>query len=573
MTGVLDHSADRERSTERAESFLQLIERARRGKLKVYLGYGPGVGKTYRMLEEAHALNEQGVDVVVGYVEDHGRAETQRLVEELEVVPRRREAYKGLMLEEMDGDAVLERKPTIVLVDELAHTNAPGSRNQKRYQDVLELLEAGIHVITTLNVQHLESLYDTVERLVGVKVKERLPDWVLDEADQVVNIDLSAEDLLTRMEAGKIYPEERIQTSLANFFQRQNLEHLRNLTLREIAAHIEEKGRTSPIDERIIAPDQVMVCLSSRGPDSAALLRYASRLAGRLNRNWYALYVQTPAESPEQVEARTQRVLSDTLTLAHQLGATVFTFQGADVVETILRFADEYSVGHIVIGRSGPLSWWKRLFGRRTVIERLLEGAQDKAVAVIDTGAGRRDQPPRRVGQLARPPDISARPPDRPVFSISDHLSEDQVVVWQESVSQEQVLAALLERALRDVPGLDYTATLEKLRERERQGSTFLDEGVAFPHLRVDGLDRPAFALGLPHAGIRDVPARQPVEVVWLFLLPAQGIPGFMPTAAFSRMVRDRAARRELVQAREPAAALRTVQAWERRHTPAGRSP
>jgi len=325
-----------ERDAERAERFLQLIQRSQRGKLKVYLGYGPGVGKTYRMLLEAHALKERGVDVVVGYVEDHGRAETQALVEGLEGVPRRRETYKGVTLEEMDIDAVLARKPTIALVDELAHTNAPGSRNGKRYQDVLELMEAGIHVITTLNVQHLESLYDTVERLVGVKVKERLPDWVLDEADEVVNIDLSTEDLQQRMRAGKIYPQERVQASLANFFQHHNLEHLRNLTLREIAAHIEEKGRSSPIEERISAPDQVMVCLSSRGPDSATLLRYASRLAGRLNRTWYALYVQTPSESPEQVEAQTQRILSDTLTLAHQLGATVFTFQGVDVVETML---------------------------------------------------------------------------------------------------------------------------------------------------------------------------------------------------------------------------------------------
>ena len=372
-------------SVGRADAFLELVERAQKGKLKVYLGYGPGVGKTYRMLQEARALNRRGVDVVIGYVENHGRDDTQALTEGLEIVPRRKETYEGIELEEMDVDAILERAPNIALVDELAHTNAPGSRNRKRYEDVMELVEAGISVISTVNVQHLESLYDTVEQLVGVTVKERVPDWVLSEADQVVNVDLTTQDLQQRMEEGKIYPEERVKPALQNFFQQDNLEHLRNLTMREVASHIEERGRTDPTSPEVEVPDQIVACLSSRGPDSDALLRYASRLAGRLNRTWYALYVRTPGEAPERVKAETQRMLYDTLTLARQLGATVETFAGEDVVNAILRFADEYGVGHIVIGRSPPLPWWKRMLGRRTVLDRLIAGADDKTVVVPDT--------------------------------------------------------------------------------------------------------------------------------------------------------------------------------------------
>lgn len=372
-------------SAGRADAFLDLIEQAQKGKLKVYLGYGPGVGKTYRMLQEARALNRRGVDVVIGYVENHGRDDTQALTEGLEIVPRRKETYEGIELEEMDVDAILERAPNIALVDELAHTNAPGSRNRKRYEDVMELVEAGISVISTLNVQHLESLYDTVEQLVGVTVKERVPDWVLGEADRVVNVDLTTQDLQQRMEEGKIYPEERVEPALQNFFQQDNLEHLRNLTMREVASHIEERGRTDPTSPEVEVPDQVVACLSSRGPDSAAILRYASRLAGRLNRTWYALYVRTPGEAPERVKAETQRMLHDTLTLAHQLGATVETLTAEDVVDAILRFADEYGVGHIVIGRSPPLPWWKRMLGWRTVLDRLIAGADDKTVVVLDT--------------------------------------------------------------------------------------------------------------------------------------------------------------------------------------------
>ncbi len=370
---------------DRALSFLQLIRRAQRGKLKVYLGYGPGVGKTWQMLLEGHRLKKEGIDVVVALLETHGRQETAALAEGLETVPRHREQYRGITLEEMDLRAVLARRPEVALVDELAHTNVPGSENEKRYQDVQELLAAGIHIISTLNVQHLESLYNTVETTIGVKVHERLPDSILAEADEIVNVDLATDDLQQRLREGKIYGREQIPAALANFFERSHLNALRELTLRELASQIDLKRRSLPdagYDDP--APDQVMVCLSSRGPNSAALLRYGSRLAGRLNRNWYAVYVQTPREEPTVIDAATQRLLSETLTLANTLGALVFPFKGEDIVETILHFAREYRVGHIVVGRSGPLPLWQRLLRRKTLVERLILKARGLTVVVVD---------------------------------------------------------------------------------------------------------------------------------------------------------------------------------------------
>ena len=372
---------------DKALSFLRLIRRAQRGKLKVYLGYGAGVGKTWQMLQEGQRLRKEGIDVIVGLVETHGRAETAQLIEGLEVMPRRQVQYRGITIEEMDLDAVLARHPEVALVDELAQTNGPGSKNPNRYEDIQDLLAAGIHVISTLNVQHLESLYDTVETQIGVKVYERVPDSVLAEADEIVNVDLAPEDLQQRLREGKIYPHERVSTALENFFKRANLNQLRELTLRELAAQIDLKRRAEPEEELDTAPDQVMVCLSSRGPNSAALLRHGSRLAGRLNRNWYAVYVQTPKEEPTVIDSATQRQISDTLTLAKQLGAQVFPYKGEDVVGTILHFAREYRVGHIVIGKPGPLPAWKRWLGGKTIVEQLINRAHGITIVVVDTGS------------------------------------------------------------------------------------------------------------------------------------------------------------------------------------------
>ncbi len=371
-------------SDDKALSFLRLIRRSQRGKLKIYLGYGPGVGKTYQMLLEGRRIKQEGIDVVVGLVETHGRLETAGLIEGLEVIPRRRVQYHGITVDEMDLDAVLSRHPQVALVDELAHTNAPGGKNLKRYQDVQTLLDAGIHVVSTLNIQHLESLYDTVESLVGVKVHERLPDSVLFDADEIVNVDLATQDLQQRLREGKVYPKERVSAALEHFFQRAKLDELRELTLRELASQLDIKRRSAPKEEQHVAPDQVMVCLSSRGPNSAMLLRYGSRLAGRLNRDWYAVYIQTPNEAPAVIDTATHRYLLDTLTLANELGAMVFTYRGEDIADTILHFAREYRVGHIVIGRPGPLPFWKNWLGRKTIVERLILKAKGLTIVVVD---------------------------------------------------------------------------------------------------------------------------------------------------------------------------------------------
>jgi two-component system, OmpR family, sensor histidine kinase KdpD len=310
----------------------------------------------------------------------HGRAETAALMEGLEQVPRRKVEYRGVVLEEMDLDAVLARHPTVALVDELAHTNAPGSRHAKRYQDVEESLRAGINVISTLNIQHLESLYDIVEKSTGVKVKERIPDYVLGMADQIVNVDLSAEDLRERLEAGKVYPAERARHALEHFFTPDNLTRLRELALGEIA-HVLDRRRREQDGQDHKGAERVMVCLSSRSPNPEALLRKGARLADRLSVPWYAVYIQTPGESLERVGAAVQRQVSNALALAHQLGGVPMTFKGNDVVSTIASFAKEYGITHLLLGRT-QRPWWRRWFGQ-SVLDRLLRAVPGVDVIVV----------------------------------------------------------------------------------------------------------------------------------------------------------------------------------------------
>jgi two-component system, OmpR family, sensor histidine kinase KdpD len=512
-------------TTERANDFLRLIRRSQRGRLKVYLGYAAGVGKTYQMLQEAQRLQQEGVDVVVGLVETHGRAETAKLIEGLEVVPRFLQQHRGIIVEEMDVDAILRRKPQVAIVDELAHSNVPGSRNAKRYEDIQDLLAAGIHVITTMNVQHLESLYDVVERTVKVKVRERLPDSVLAEADQIVNVDLTPEDLQERLREGKVYPAERISTAFDNFFRTPNLENLRELTLREMAAQIDlRRHETLPVDGAIV-PDQVMVCLSSRGPNSEILLRYASRLAGKLNRNWYVVYVQTPSEEATVIDSRTQRLLSGVLTLAKELGAMVFTYKGEDIAGTILRFAREYQVGHIVTGSPARISLWKRLRGKKSIPEFLMEQAKGVTIVVLDT------TPPEKAAIRTTPfmedksqeavKSPSQKPPAQvQKITMSSLIDESAIIIWDKPVNMAEVLEELVKSACNNNLFCDFATGLAAVREREAQGSTFYNEGVAFPHARVAGLEKPLVALGLTRMGVSDVPTEKPITYVFLSLSP-----------------------------------------------------
>jgi len=335
------------------DAFLRLIEKSRRGKLKIYIGHAAGVGKTYQMLEDAHALKKQGIDVVAGFIETHGRAETLAKIGDLEAVPRRRVVYKDRELEEMDLAAILARKPEVVLVDELAHTNVPGVENEKRYQDVEDLLEAGIAVMTTVNIQHFESVQEIVSRVTGVEVRERVPDRLLRQADAVVNVDLPSEELIDRLRAGKIYPAERIPTALQNFFTEENLASLRELAMRQIADRLEAERRG--IDRSAAAEPvgaKIMVAISSNPDTTRLLLRRASAIAGRLNTNWFAVYVRTKRDSPQRMSAREHRLLSENVTLAMELGAKVVWLSGDNVARELLRFAREQGVTLVIFGKS-----------------------------------------------------------------------------------------------------------------------------------------------------------------------------------------------------------------------------
>jgi two-component system sensor histidine kinase KdpD len=365
-----------ESAQKRAQDFLELVQRGKRGRLKLYLGFAAGVGKTYRMLEESRALKKRGVDVVIGFVETHGRAETAALVEGLDIVPRKKIEYRNLVIEEMDLDAVIARRPEVVIVDELAHTNVPGCSNSKRYQDVLAIMNEGINVICAFNIQHLESLKDVVERVTGVVIRETVPDSFLKQADQVVNLDLAIEDLLDRLQTGKIYAPEKVTSALANFFQHENLSALRELALREVAESVDRSVSTDlrARDDRFKATDaRVMVCIASNSPRASILLRRGSRIAGRLNTDWFAVYVQTPKEASHLIDAAAQRHLHATIAHAKDLGAEVIRLQASDPVSAILDFAKSHAVGYIVIGRSNQ-PWWRRLL-RQSTMERIVREA------------------------------------------------------------------------------------------------------------------------------------------------------------------------------------------------------
>ena len=366
-----------------AQDFLELVERSKRGRLKLYIGFAAGVGKTWRMLEEAHALRRRGVDVVGAFIETHGRAETAALIGDLEVILRRAVEYRGVVVEEMDLDAVLRRKPAVAIVDEIPHTDVPGSKNRKRFQDVLDLLGAGINVIGALNIQHLESLNELIARNTGVTVRETVPDSFVEQADQVVNLDLAVEDLVERLRSGKIYPQDKIPWALEHFFRDANLATLRELSLREVAESLDRSAaQRSPIGPPAQrAAGRVLVCLSSNPPHALALLRRGSRMAGRLNTDWYVAYVETPREAPERIDSEAQRHLLSNIDKARELGAELVRLKSSDPAAALLDFARSHRVSDVIIGRS-ILPWWRRLL-RPSVVERLVRDGDGLDLHVV----------------------------------------------------------------------------------------------------------------------------------------------------------------------------------------------
>ena len=352
-------------------------------KLRIYLGAAAGVGKTWAMLNDAWQMkHQQGIDLAIGVVEPHGRVETQAQIRDLEMIPQRDIEYRGVKLKEMDLDAILARRPHTVLVDELAHTNVPGSRNRKRYEDVLELLDAGIDVMTTMNIQHLETLKDAVNRSANTVVRETVPDNFFKRADEVVNIDLPVDELRARLRQGKIYPSEKIEQSLANFFRKGNLNMLRELALRVTAEQVGKRAaeyrRTQGLEQAPI-PEKVMVCLSER-PGTERLLRVGARIAGRLANNWYAVYVSKP-DNKELSDRESYERVQEYKRMARDLGAQVVSLTDRNISDALVRFAQQENISHVVFGQTTRSRFDILLHG--SVLNRFLKEVRDVTVQVV----------------------------------------------------------------------------------------------------------------------------------------------------------------------------------------------
>jgi len=342
---------DGENKEQSVEHFLELIKRSRRGKFKIYIGMSAGVGKTFRMLIEAHALMRSGIDVKIGYIETHNRKETEALIEGLPVIPRRKLFYKGKELEEMDLNAIVSLRPEVVIVDELAHTNIEGSQNEKRWQDVRDILNAGINVISAVNIQHLESINEEVERITGASIKERIPDKVLQLADEVVNIDLTADELIERLKQGKIYDEKKIPLALNNFFQSERILQLRELALKEVAHQLERKIDTEIPKNIKLRAELFLACISTNDESAKIIIRKTARLASYYRSKWYVLYVQTSNESSDKINLASQRHLINNMKTASQLGGEVLKIKSDNVAKTIWETADKYDITTICIGK------------------------------------------------------------------------------------------------------------------------------------------------------------------------------------------------------------------------------
>ncbi len=366
------------------ESLLKLVQESDRAKLRVYIGAAAGVGKTYRMLEDAHDLRNQGVDVVIGVIETHGRAETIAKLAGLEVLPPKKIEYRGAVFDELDVEALIRRKPAVAIIDELAHSNLDGVKNTKRYEDIIEVLDAGISVITAVNIQHIESLNDVVERSTRVQVRETVPDSFFKRADEIIDVDVSVDTLRTRLRQGKIYSVEKIEQALNNFFRKGNLANLRELALRHVAQYQsvqDQEYREQEGMECAVIPEKVMVCMASRG-SAKKLLRVGARIAGRLsNGDWAAVYVETPNEESGRIDPKAYAALQENIRFAETLGANVVKLKGNNVADELLHYAQQHGITHVIFGQSARSRWQILLKG--SVINRFLREGRDAAVHVI----------------------------------------------------------------------------------------------------------------------------------------------------------------------------------------------
>ena len=379
--GMNDSHMPEQRPT--ADALLARIKERDRARLRIYIGAAPGVGKTYEMLQEAHALRARGLGVVIGFVETYGRRNTEAQIKDLEVIPRRAIRYRDVTMEEMDVDAIIRRKPQVCVVDELAHTNVPGSRHDKRYQDVVEILDAGIDVLTAVNIQHLETLNDAVATVTGVRVRETVPDTFLHRADEVINVDVTVDELRDRLRQGKIYRPEKIEQALTNFFRKGNLSALRELALRAVADEVAEKAasyRTGQGLQPALMPERVMVCMSS-SVLAPRVIRTGARIAGRLGARWYAVYVETPRERPDRIAPRDSAALDQNVSLAQNLGATVVRVHAERPAEGLIAFAQREGITHVIFGQSARSRW--ELLRHGSTTDRFLSAVRDAAVQVV----------------------------------------------------------------------------------------------------------------------------------------------------------------------------------------------
>jgi len=369
---------DKEKSV---QHFLSLIRKSRRGKFKVYIGMSAGVGKTYRMLQEAKSLLRNGIDVQIAYVETHSRKETHELLAEVPVIPRRKVFYKGKELEEMDLQAVLNIHPEVVIVDELAHTNVEGSKNEKRWQDVLQILDAGINVISAVNIQHIESLNEAVQQITGIEVKERVPDRILQCADEVVNIDLTADELISRLRDGKIYHPSKIPMALSNFFKVEKILQLRELALKEVASQVERKVDSEIAATARLRHERFLACIGSNHETAQMIVRKTARLAGYYNSKWFVLYVQTAKENGNRIKLSAQRHLINNFKMATELGADVIQVKDNNIPSAIAKVAEEHQITTVCIGKP-HLTLWQVIL-KTNVFNQLLTKLSDSDIDLV----------------------------------------------------------------------------------------------------------------------------------------------------------------------------------------------
>jgi len=363
------------------KDFIDLVKKSRRGKLKIYIGMSAGVGKSYRMLQEAHALQRSGIGIQIGYIETHNRVETHALLDGLPVIPRRKIFYKGKELDEMDLQTILNRHPEVVIVDELAHSNIEGSKNSKRWQDVVDILDAGVSVITAVNIQHLESLNEEIEKITGIAITERIPDKVLEMADEIVNIDLTADELIDRLKDGKIYDKSKVERALQNFFQNDKILQLREIALKEVAHHLERKIDVEVPKQIKLRPEKFLACISSNAETAKIVIRKTARLASYYRSPWIVLYVQASSESMERIKLDKQRHLINNFKLATELGAEVIKLKSDEITKTIMKVADEREITTICIGK--PHLNLFQVILRTAVFNELLKNIAAKEIDLV----------------------------------------------------------------------------------------------------------------------------------------------------------------------------------------------